>query len=115
VRHRATHDDLPPLPLLLTSIHLAIDYLNHFAFLPLLSSSSEATGSAVSPAQAQAAGLVKRWKKVMKVRVSEKIVGEENPSGRELRTIRRDFDVVDVEDIVGPLCTVGGLVPVARK
>lgn len=51
----------------------------------------------------------------MKVRVSEKIVGEENPSGRELRTIRRDVDVVDVEDIVGPLCTVGGLVPVARK
>ena len=69
----------------------------------------------LSPAQAQAENLVKRWKKVMKVRVSEKIVGEENPSGRELRAVRRDLDIVDVEDIVGPLCTIAGLVPVARK
>lgn len=51
----------------------------------------------------------------MKVRVSEKIVGEENPSGREIRAVRRDLDIVDVEDIVGPLCTIAGLVPVARK
>jgi hypothetical protein len=58
---------------------------------------------------------VKRWKRVMKLRTSQKIVGEENDSGRELRRIKRDLEMIDPEDLVVVLCGTQGLVPLARK
>lgn len=116
IRHRATHEDLPSLPLLLTSVHMALDYLHHFAFLPLLASSSDlGLATAVSPGRMRAEAIVKRWKKVMKLRTGQKIVGEENDSGKELRRVRRDLETVDPEDLVAVLCGTQGLVPVARK
>ena len=51
----------------------------------------------------------------MKLRTSQKIVGEENDSGKELRRIKRDLEMVDPEDLVGVLCGTQGLVPLARK
>ena len=116
IRHRATHEDLPSLPLLLTSIHMALDYLHHFAFLPLLASTSDsALAMTTSPGRLRAEALVKRWKKVMKLRTGQKIVGEENDSGKEVRRIKRDLEMVEVDDLVVVLCGTQGLVPVARK
>ena len=59
--------------------------------------------------------MVKRWKSVMKARLREKEVGEENESGRELKRIRSQLEAEDVETVVEALCGPGGLVPVARK
>ena len=120
IRHRATHEDLPPLPLLLTSVNMAIDYLHHYAFLPMLASSSQVAmdgmmAEGATSGRRRAEAVVKRWKKVMKERVKGKVVGEENETGRELRKIRKELELLDPEDIAAVLCAPGGLVPVARK
>jgi ribosomal biogenesis protein LAS1 len=59
--------------------------------------------------------LVRRWKSVMKVRMREKDVGEENDTGREVRRLKSDLEGKDGQEVVEALCKVGGLVPVARK
>ena len=51
----------------------------------------------------------------MKLRTGQKIVGEENDSGKEVRRIKRDLEMIEVEDLVVVLCGTQGLVPVARK
>ncbi|KAK1925784.1 Las1-like-domain-containing protein [Papiliotrema laurentii] len=116
IRHRATHDDLPPLPLLLSSVNMAVDYLHHYAFLPLLASSSDmAANGIVGPSTRRSEGLIRRWKKAMKTRVRDKVAGEENETGREIRKVKRDIEVVDPEDVIAALCTVDGLIPLARR
>ncbi|KAK4685678.1 ribosomal biogenesis protein LAS1, partial [Tremellales sp. Uapishka_1] len=114
LRHRATHEDLPPIELLHNAIHDAIGYLQHYSFLPLLASTSEDQWNAGEPS-GRIVELISRWKKVIKVRLREKEVGEENPNGRELKRVRRELEQSEVEDVVEALCGVGGLVPVARK
>lgn len=103
---------------------MALDYLHHYAFVPLLASASTSTstaqelGNGYCPRGGRstaAEGAVKRWKKVMKLRNKDKEVGEENASGRELKKLRRDFEEVDMEDVVDALCTTQGIVPLARK
>ena len=51
----------------------------------------------------------------MKARVRNKVVGDENLNGRELRGLKTEFEAEELENIVDALCGVGGLVPVARK
>jgi ribosomal biogenesis protein LAS1 len=103
---------------------MALDYLHHYAFVPLLASASTSTSAAQELGNGYysrggrstaAEGAVKRWKKVMKLRNRDKEVGEENASGRELKKLRRDFEDVDMEDVVEALCTTQGIVPLARK
>ena len=115
IRHRATHDDLPALQILQNSVNVAIEYLHHYAFLPLLASSSEASMNSGNVQNSMAEGIIKRWKKAMKIRVRDKVVGEENETGREIRKIKRDLELVDPEDIITALCTVEGIIPLARK
>jgi ribosomal biogenesis protein LAS1 len=112
IRHRATHEDLPPLSTLRQAIFHAIDYLQHYSFLPLLASSSD---DQTWDRREKVDNLLKRWKKVMKVRVKEKIAGEENETGYELRRLRKEMESEDVEDLAEVLCTVGALVPMARR
>jgi ribosomal biogenesis protein LAS1 len=112
LRHRATHEDLPPLPLLRTAIHQAINYIHHYSFLPMLSSSSALSST---PRSGRAEELIKRWKGIMKFRLSERVVGEENDSGRELRGLRKALAEEDALDIVEALCGADGVVPVGRK
>ncbi|CAD6563923.1 MAG: rRNA-processing protein las1 [Tremellales sp. Tagirdzhanova-0007] len=112
LRHRATHEDLPPLPLLRQAVHGAIEYIHRHSFLPLLATTPD-------PQRRAGAGrnedLVRRWKSAMKARVRNKVVGDENLNGRELRGLKTEFEAEELENIVDALCGVGGLVPVARK
>lgn len=95
---------------------MAIDYLHHYAFLPLLASSSD-TGmeGAVHPGRVKADSIVKRWKRAMKIRIRDKLVGDENETGREIKKIKRELEVMDPEDVVSALITVEGLIPLARR
>jgi ribosomal biogenesis protein LAS1 len=58
---------------------------------------------------------VKRWKGVMKVRLKERLVGEENETGKEIRSLRRALEEEDAGDVIEALCNLEGLVPVGRK
>ncbi|WWD17939.1 hypothetical protein CI109_102384 [Kwoniella shandongensis] len=128
LRHRATHEDLPPLPLLHLALAQSISYLHHNSFLPLLSASSSSSSSTAlmfnenplvaerSAAQRKRVdGLVKRWKKVMKSRLREKEVREEDESAREMRRVRKALEGEDGEVLVRVLAEVGGLVPIAAR
>lgn len=95
---------------------MAIDYLHHYAFLPLLASSSDAAVSgAVLAGRVKAENLVKRWKRAMKIRIRDKLVGDENETGRELRKVKRELETVDPEDVISLLVGVEGLIPLARR
>ncbi|KAL1408187.1 rRNA-processing protein las1 [Vanrija albida] len=113
LRHRATHEDLPPLPLLRRAMEQAVDYLHRNSFLPLLSSSAGA-GSAGWDRRARAEGLVNRWKKVVKARVRAREVGMENESGHALRRLQREIEGADPEELIEAVVRIG-LVPVGRK
>ena len=109
LRHRATHEDLPPLPLLKQAVHSAIDYINHYSFLPSLASSS----SEPLPRSIRAENLVGRWKKLMKAR-SRGEVGAAD-SEREEKTLIREFEGEDMVEIAEALAAVGGLIPLAKR
>ncbi|TXT13363.1 hypothetical protein VHUM_00730 [Vanrija humicola] len=113
LRHRATHEDLPPLPLLRRAMEQAVDYLHRNSFLPLLSSSAAASSSGWDR-RARAEGLVNRWKKVVKARVRAREVGLENESGQAMRRLKRELEGADAEEVVEAVVRVG-LVPVGRK
>ncbi|WVQ85551.1 hypothetical protein IAT38_007717 [Cryptococcus sp. DSM 104549] len=122
LRHRATHEDLPPLPLLRTALAQCIAYLHHNSFLPLLASSSAGAAGAVLTEREIAtcrrvSGLLRKWKKVMKTRLREKEVREEDASGKEMKRVRRELEgeVGGVEAVVRALAEVGSLVPIAKR
>ncbi|ORY25932.1 Las1-like-domain-containing protein [Naematelia encephala] len=114
LRHRATHEDLPPLPLLEQSTYQAIEYIHRYSFLPMLSSSS-LEGPAIRDRRTKIQGLIGRWKRVMKERLREREVREDSESGKEMRRVRRALEAEDAEDVVEALCAEGALVPLARK
>ena len=115
LRHRATHEDLPPLHTLQQAVRMAIQYIHDYSFLPLVAEpSQEASSSRLNGGSRggdQAIKLVKRWKKAMKSRLRDKEVDEETPSGREIRAIKRDIESVDTRGVVEALVGEGGLVP----
>ncbi|WVF70898.1 hypothetical protein IAT40_005693 [Kwoniella sp. CBS 6097] len=125
LRHRATHEDLPPLSLLHSALGQCISYLHHYSFLPLLSSSSSSSlnGGILPPgiaerleaAKKRVESLVKRWKRVQKVRLREKEVREEDETALEVKRIKKALEVEDGNVIVDVLVGQGGLVPIADK
>jgi ribosomal biogenesis protein LAS1 len=110
LRHRATHEDLPPLPLLRRALESALDYLHRNSLLPLLASTSAAGWDR----RARAGALVARWKKVVKARVRARDVTKESASGRAVKALLREFEGEDAEDVVEAVVRTG-LVPVGRK
>ncbi|WVQ97262.1 hypothetical protein IAU59_004373 [Kwoniella sp. CBS 9459] len=130
LRHRATHEDLPPPSLLHSALGQCISYLHHYSFLPLLSSSSSSANAdggggagRLPPGMAErleaskkrVESLVKRWKRVQKVRLREKEVREEDETALEVRRIKKALEVEDGRVIVDVLVSQGGLVPIADK
>jgi ribosomal biogenesis protein LAS1 len=109
LRHRATHEDLPPLPLLKQAVHSAIEYINHYSFLPSLASSS----SEPIPRSLRAENLVGRWKKLIKARSRGEVGASE--SEREEKTLIREFEGEDIVEIAEALSAVGGLIPLAKR
>ncbi|EJT49630.1 hypothetical protein A1Q1_01259 [Trichosporon asahii var. asahii CBS 2479] len=110
LRHRATHEDLPPLPMLRRAVEQALDYLHRQSFLPLLASSSAAGWDR----RAKLEGLVTEWKKIVKARVRTHDVTNESESGLALRRLKRAIDAEDADDVLDAVVRTG-LVPVARK
>lgn len=109
LRHRATHEDLPPLPLLKQAIHSAIEYINQYSFLPSLAS----TSSEPMPRALRVQTLVDRWKRIIKSRL--KAETSEVEFERESKRLRRELDDEDVIEVAEALASVGGLVPLAKK
>lgn len=109
LRHRATHEDLPPLPLLKQAIHSAIEYINQYSFLPSLAS----TSTEPMPRALRAQTLVERWKRIIKSKL--KAETSEVEFERESRRLKRELDDEDVVEVAEALASVGGLVPLARK
>lgn len=64
---------------------------------------------------ARVEGAIRRWKKVVKYRLREKEVREEDESGREVRKVKKELESEEGDAIVDTLCQVGSLVPLARK
>jgi ribosomal biogenesis protein LAS1 len=110
LRHRATHEDLPPLALLRRALEQSVDYLHRNSFLPLLASTSEIGWDRRNRTEA----LVHRWKKVVKSRVRARDVTKESESGKAVRALLRELEGEDVEDVLEAVVRVG-LVPVGRK
>lgn len=106
LRHRATHEDLPSLPVLRGALEQAMEYLHGQSLMPLL-----ATGP---PVVSRAEGLVAEWKKVVKARVRARDVSAESKSGIAVRKLLREFESVDVEEALDAVVRFG-LVPVARR
>lgn len=111
LRHRATHEDLPPLPLLRTSVIQCIAYLHTYSFLPLLAESSTHT----TVINDRAARLTGRYKRVSKDKARDRDVDDAGHRAKELRRIKRGLEVEDTQDVVEALCSTDGIVPVARK
>lgn len=109
LRHRATHEDLPPLPLLKQAVHSAIEYINQYSFLPSLAS----TSSDPIPRSLRAENLVGRWKKLIKARSRGEIGGPE--SEREEKSLIREIDGEDILEMAEALAAVGGLIPLAKR
>ncbi|KAK6905644.1 hypothetical protein I203_106474 [Kwoniella mangroviensis CBS 8507] len=117
LRHRATHEDLPPLALLHQSLLSCISYLHYYSFLPLLSSSS--TSASLPPGvlermkedERRVEGLIRRWKKVIKFRLREKEVREQDQSALELNKIKGSLQNHHLGLIVNVLIGEVGLVP----
>lgn len=110
LRHRATHEDLPPLPHLHRALLDSLEYLHTYSFLPLLNhGAEEGWGRRV-----RAEGLVARWKKIMKERVRTRDVTVESESGRAVKRLRREFEGENTDEVVEAIVRTG-LVPVARK
>lgn len=115
LRHRATHEDIPPLPLLQKAVHSCIDYLHHYSFLPVLASSSSGfAGMQSSQAlkRGRAAELIGRWKRVAKARLRE---GTGAAESKEEKRVKKDIEGEDVRDVVDAMLFVGGLIPLATK
>lgn len=106
LRHRATHEDLPPLPVLRRAVEQAMAYLHDQSMLPLL----EAAPAAASRAES----LVADWKRVVKARVRERDVSTESKSGVAMRKLLREMESVDVDEVLDSVVRFG-LVPVARR
>ncbi|WVR05837.1 hypothetical protein IAU60_002863 [Kwoniella sp. DSM 27419] len=119
LRHRATHEDLPPLPLLHSALGQCISYLHHYSFLPLLASGSSAPPPGylerLEASKRRVEGLIKRWKRVMKLRLREKEVREEDATAKEMRQVRKELQSHDARALVAVLVAEGGLVPIAPK
>ncbi|WWC66373.1 uncharacterized protein I206_100274 [Kwoniella pini CBS 10737] len=119
LRHRATHEDLPPLPLLHQSLLSCISYLHYYSFLPLISSSSSSNNIPSGIAEKlesdkrKIEGLTKKWKKITKSRLREKEVREEDQSAIELRKIKKLLQGFESGLIVDVLLSKGGIVPLA--
>ncbi|WRT64084.1 uncharacterized protein IL334_001012 [Kwoniella shivajii] len=117
LRHQATHEDLPPLPLLHQALGQCIAYLHHYSFLPLLATSSSTLPPGVEErlraSEKRVESLTRRWKKVIKTRLREKEVREEDQSAIEMRKIQRDLTNEPTDVIVDVLVGQGGLVPLA--
>jgi ribosomal biogenesis protein LAS1 len=103
---------LPPLPLLQQSVLQAIHYLHTYSFLPLLASTS---AQPVFDGRDRAEKLVGRWKRLMKDRLREREVAEDTVRAKEMRRVRRGLEVEEVDDVVEALCSVEGMIPLARK
>jgi ribosomal biogenesis protein LAS1 len=110
LRHRATHEDLPPLAHLYRALQDSLAYLHTYSFVPLLNHGAEEGWGR----RARSEALVGRWKKVMKERVRTRDVTVESESGRAVKRLRREFEGEDLEDAVEAIVRTG-LVPVARK
>ncbi|ORX37327.1 Las1-like-domain-containing protein [Kockovaella imperatae] len=118
LRHRATHEDLPPLDTLLGAVKQAIQYLHDSSFVPLISQDPSSTTAQMARGgggDRPADKLIKRWKRVNKSRLREKEVGSENASGREIQSIKRDLERIDKAELVEALVSQGGLVPLAES
>ncbi|XAO23398.1 hypothetical protein I312_102176 [Cryptococcus bacillisporus CA1280] len=121
LRHRATHEDLPPLPLLHQAVTQCIIYLHQNSFIPLISSSYGSPPPAVLERQQAAAkrvdGLLKKWKKIAKNRLRDKEVREEDESAIEMKKVRKELEgeVAGASGIVRGLVEVGNLVPLAKR
>ncbi|WVN90311.1 uncharacterized protein L203_105547 [Cryptococcus depauperatus CBS 7841] len=119
LRHRATHEDLPPLSLLHQAVGQCIYYLHQNSFLPLLSSVNHVLPAVTErqlAAQKRLDGLMKRWKKVMKIRLRENEVREEDASAVEMKRVKKEIeDMAGVEYVVKSLVEAGGLVPLAKR
>lgn len=121
LRHRATHEDLPPLPLLHQAVTQCIIYLHQNSFIPLISSSYGSPPPAVLERQQAAAkrvdGLLKKWKKIAKNRLRDKEVREEDESAIEMKKVRKELEgeVAGASGIVRGLVEVGSLVPLAKR
>ncbi|WVW82225.1 hypothetical protein I302_104231 [Kwoniella bestiolae CBS 10118] len=116
LRHRATHEDLPPLALLHQSLLSCISYLHYYSFLPLLSSSSSnhlppGVLEQMKADEKRVEGLIKKWKKVIKFRLREKEVREQDQSALELNKIKGSLQGSQLGLIIGVLVGDGGLVP----
>ncbi|BEJ12164.1 hypothetical protein CspHIS471_0206240 [Cutaneotrichosporon sp. HIS471] len=110
LRHRATHEDLPPLEHLHRALQDAVAYLHTYSFVPLLNHGAEEGWGRRERSET----LVGRWKKVMKERVRTRDVSIESASGRAVKRLKREFEGEELEDAVEAIVRVG-LVPVARK
>ncbi|WWC86186.1 uncharacterized protein L201_001059 [Kwoniella dendrophila CBS 6074] len=143
LRHRATHEDLPPLKLLHQSLLSCISYLHYYSFLPLLANTSSSSSEYFNNDQQgmiydqqqnhqmklkilnekKIEGLIKKWKKVIKLRLREKEVREEDESAIEIRKIKKDLltsfllqpSSNNLDLIVNVLCQKGILVPIALQ
>lgn len=112
LRHRATHEDLPPLPLLRSSVLQCIAYLHTYSFLPLLAESST---QPIHVTPDRAMRLIARYKRVSKDKARDRDVDDTGHRAKQLRKIKRALEVEDTQDLVEALCTTEGLAPVARK
>ncbi|EIW73454.1 hypothetical protein TREMEDRAFT_59622 [Tremella mesenterica DSM 1558] len=110
LRHRCTHEDLPPYPMLLQAVYTAIQYLHQHSFLPLVSAAVNTENVKIRKSQES----IQRWKRVMKIRLRERVEGEDNETGKQMREIREDM-TCDLEDIAEALCGADGLVPTTQK
>ncbi|OXG25744.1 hypothetical protein C361_01704 [Cryptococcus neoformans Tu259-1] len=121
LRHRATHEDLPPLPLLHQAVTQCIVYLHQNSFIPLMTSSYGSPPPAILERQQATAkrvdGLLKRWKKIAKNRLRDKEVREEDESAIEMKKVRKELEgeVAGTSGIVKGLVEVGSLVPLAKR
>ena len=121
LRHRATHEDLPPLPLLHQAVTQCIVYLHQNSFVPLVTSSYGSPPPAVLERQQATAkridGLLKKWKKIAKNRLRDKEVREEDESAIEMKKVRKELEgeVAGTSGIVKGLVEVGSLVPLAKR
>ena len=115
LRHRATHEDLPPLTLLRQAVHSTINYIHHYSFLPLLATHSTEPIRRTKEKTERIEGLVKNWKTTMKGRLKHRDDLEGHAEGREMKRLKAQFEAEDCEHLCEVLCGQGGLVPIARK
>ncbi|KAL7423076.1 rRNA-processing protein las1 [Cryptotrichosporon argae] len=112
LRHRATHEDVPPLSLLRPALVAALDYIHRASLLPLLFEPA-AGPSAPARRETRADALARRWKRAMKARVRAKDADWENETGKEARRVIREVGEMEADDVVEAVVRV--LVPSSKK